>query len=108
MKYLSLALIVFCFASCGEDTSSCTQSDWIGTWTLDRATEDCNQDGVSLFDTYTFTAGTNPDEIIYRGELVTIEGCKGELSALFARFEIAGDQLEVDAYGFGCKGTLQR
>lgn len=45
-------------------------------------------------------------ELMCSCEIIAIEGYKVELPDLFARFELDGGQLEVDAYVFGCKCLL--
>ncbi len=108
MRYSIILLfaLALAFVSCSDDEDSCTQSDWVGTWTLDASTENCSDPNVSLNETLTVVASGDSD-LIYEGIMVSPEGCSfTDTSFLPITVTLSGGDLMVN--GFGCTGTYTK
>ncbi|NNE27874.1 MAG: hypothetical protein HKN09_13595 [Saprospiraceae bacterium] len=112
MKFLNLLLVVFLvgfITSCSSD-GDCTASDWIGTYDLDPASEDCSDPNVSLSDFIVISAGATEGSIDFDGIEVEVNGCSLTYTDPFFGIsgdaDLDGDQITTSV--LGCTGTFIR
>ena len=96
---------IFTFTSCGDD-DSCKQSDWLGVYTLDPDSEECNSSGVSLSETILIVAGSDSNTIISAGQSMEFEGCEVPDASFGLSMRLNGNTLSVDI--LGCTGEYTR